>query len=128
VLIRDNPVDRLPAPPIPNAPDLSEQPAFTPYSVKPELKNPGELQKALERNYPRAYKEAGVGGTTLLWVFIDISGAVKNTKVVESSGHAELDEAAREVVTTTAKFSPAYNRDDRVPVWIQIPITFRVVV
>jgi TonB family protein len=127
VLIRDNPVDRLPPPPTPNAPDLSEQPAFTPYSVKPELRNAGDVQKALERNYPRALKDAGIGGTTLLWVFIDVGGIVRNTRVVESSGYAELDEAAREVMVTTARFSPAYNRDERVPVWIQIPVTFRAI-
>jgi TonB family protein len=125
VLIRDNPTDRLPPPPVPATPDISEQPVFTPYSVRPELRNSAELMQALERNYPRALKDAGIGGTTLLWVFIDIAGAVQNTRVVESSGYREFDEIAEQVVRGTARFSPAYNRDERVPVWIQIPITFR---
>jgi TonB family protein len=123
----DNPVDRLPPPPLPNSTDLSETPAFTPYSIKPELRNSADLQRALERLYPRAFRDAGIGGTTLLWVFIDIAGAVQNTRVVESSGYPELDDAAQVAVRSTARFSPAYNRDQRVPVWIQLPITFKSV-
>jgi TonB family protein len=126
VLIRDNPIDRLPPPPTPTTVDISEQPVFTPYSVSPELKNGADLQRALERSYPRAYKEAGIGGTTLLWIFINETGEVRNTRVVSTSGYEELDQVAREVMHTVAKFSPAYNRDMRVPVWIQIPVTFKV--
>jgi TonB family protein len=125
VLIRDNPAERLPPPPTPATPDLSEQPVFTPYSVRPELRNADELMRALERSYPQTLKDAGIGGTTLLWVFIDVAGAVQNTRVVETSGFTDLDRIAETVVRATARFSPAYNRDQRVPVWIQIPITFR---
>jgi periplasmic protein TonB len=127
VLFEDNPAQRLPPPPTPTEIDLSEQPSFTPYSVKPELKNPEELQRALERHYPNTFKDAGIGGTTLLWVFIDMVGAVQNTKVVQTSGYQELDDAAELAIRSTARFSPAYNRDQRVPVWIQLPVTFRSV-
>jgi periplasmic protein TonB len=125
VRFEDNPAQRLPPPPTPTEVDVADQPSFTPYSVRPELRNPDELQRALERHYPKTFKDAGIGGTTLLWVFIDVVGAVQNTRVVQTSGYQELDEAAQTAIRTTAKFSPAYNRDQRVPVWIQLPVTFR---
>jgi TonB family protein len=123
-LITDNPVSELPPPPTAQKMDLSAQPAFTPYEVKPDLKNRTEFARLLERRYPSAYKNAGVGGTVLLWVFIDETGAVKNTRVVESTGFEELDQVARDMMHEIAQFSPAYNRDQRVPVWIQMPVTF----
>lgn len=127
VLLRDNPADAMPmpAPPVPDAPDIAAQPTFTPYEVRPELKNGAEIQRVLERSYLRLLKDAGIGGVTVLWVFIDATGTVKNTKVTQSSEYGELDEVAQQVMLSTARFSPAVNRDQRVPVWIQIPVTFQ---
>ncbi len=61
-----------------------------------------------------------------LWVYIDEEGVVRNTKVVQSSGsgYPALDEAA-EAVMRQARFKPAINRDQRVPVWVQFPLTFQ---
>lgn len=128
VLLRENPTLPLPAPPAPRDVDISAQPTFTPYEVKPELKNGAELQKLLERSYPLLLKQAGIGGVTTLWVFIDPAGVVRNTRVVQSSGYAELDRVAQEVVERSARFSRAFNRDERVAVWIQIPVTFQAIV
>jgi periplasmic protein TonB len=124
-LLRDNPTTELPPPPTPTGVDIAQQPTFTPYEVRPELRNGGEIQRVLEQRYPSRYKEAGIGGNAILWVFIDESGAVRNTRIVESSGYPELDELAQSVLRETARFSPAYNRDTRVRVWIQIPISFQ---
>jgi protein TonB len=93
--------------------------------VKPEIRNRGDLQRLLERNYPAMLKDAGIGGTTVLWVFINETGSVQNTKVTQSSGYEKLDEAAREVMEQI-QFSPALNRDQKVPVWIQLPVTWQV--
>ena len=49
---------------------------------------------------------------------------MRNTRVVSSSGFTELDQVAERVMSEAARFSPAYNRDTRVPVWIQMPVTF----
>ena len=64
-----------------------------------------------------------LGGTVQVWFFIDEEGVVQRTLVNESSGHKALDDAAIRVADII-EFSPALNRDKRVPVWISIPITF----
>jgi len=57
------------------------------------------------------------------WFFIDDEGRVQRTQVNESSGHKALDDAAIKVADII-EFTPALNREKRVPVWISLPITF----
>ncbi len=105
--------------------DISAQPVFTPYTVKPDYVNGSEVMQALEREYPPLLRDAGIGGTALVWFFIDANGEVKNQKIQESSGHEAIDEAALRVAPVF-RFTPALNRDKAVPVWVQLPITFTV--
>jgi protein TonB len=70
-------------------------------------------------------RDAGIGGTTILWFRIDIEGNVVETQVFQGSGQAVLDEAAA-AVAAIMRFSPAMNRDQPVEVWVQIPINFTV--
>ena len=121
----DNPVEDLPPPPEEGGENLAAGPTFTPYTVKPELKNSSEVQRALEREYPPLLRDAGVGGTAVVWFFIDENGRVLDTQVAQSSGHASLDQAALDVAEIM-EFTPALNRDQRVKVWVQFPITFQV--
>jgi TonB family protein len=125
VTFDENPVSDLPPVPQGEGVDISAQPVFTPYEVEPELRNRAEFGRLLQRNYPPNLRDAGIGGTTLLWVFIDESGAVQNTRVQSSSGYDELDTAAQSVMEQ-AVFSPALNREQRIPVWIALPVTWRV--
>ncbi len=103
--------------------DISKAPAFTPYTVNPQLRNEQEVNRALERNYPPLLRDAGIGGTTTVWFFIDENGTVVNTKLFQTSGYDALDEAAM-AVAKIMRFSPAKNRDQIVRVWVQIPIKF----
>ncbi len=105
--------------------DLAKAPIFTPFTVKPEIRNRGEVAQALARMYPPLLRDAGIGGTVLVWFFINAEGKVERTLVREGSGHADLDEAALKVADIIT-FTPALNRDKRVPVWISLPITFTV--
>ncbi len=98
---------------------------FTPMTVRPEVKNRREVEQALEREYPALLRDAGIGGSTLVWFFIDEDGKVQDLQVRKSSGHASLDQAALKVAEVI-EFTPALNRDKRVPVWISLPITFQV--
>lgn len=102
-----------------------EEPVFTPYTVAPDLRNREEVGRALEREYPPLLRDAGIGGTVVVYLFIDEEGAVQNTRVHTSSGHTSLDEAALRV-GDVMRFSPAMNRDKKVPVWVSLPITFQV--
>jgi protein TonB len=125
VTFEDNPISELPPPPTGRGVDISEQPAFTPREVEPTLRNRTEFGRALERAYPPMLKDAGIGGRVLLWVFVNEQGQVANVKVQESSGYEQLDQAAEKVLRETAQFSPALNRDQKVPVWIALPVTFQ---
>lgn len=120
----DNPVEDLPPPPEEVVEtDIAAAPTFTPYTVKPDIKNRDELTRALEREYPPLLRDAGIGGTVYVWFFIDENGNVEKTQVDQSSGHKALDDAAL-TVADIIEFTPALNRDKRVPVWISLPITF----
>jgi protein TonB len=124
-----NPISVLPPPTTPREAsterDLAKAPIFTPFTVKPEIRNRGEVAQALARMYPPLLRDAGIGGTVLVWFFINAEGKVERTLVREGSGHADLDEAALKVADIIT-FTPALNRDKRVPVWISLPITFTV--
>ena len=78
----------------------------------------------MEREYPPLLRDAGIGGTVMVWFFIDEAGAVERTQVQVSSGHTALDNAAL-MVADIIQFTPALNRDRRVAVWIALPVTFQ---
>ncbi len=118
----ENPVDRLPPPPS-EASRLQAAPAFTPYTVAPRLRDPERATQIVKEKYPLILQQAGIGGTVVVWAFIDEEGVVRNCQVHESSGLARLDYAAVEAVMEFT-FEPALNYDVRVPVWIQMPIIF----
>lgn len=103
--------------------DIAAAPVFTPYTVKPDYVNGPEIMRALEREYPPLLRDAGIGGTALVWFFIDANGEVKNQQIQESSGHPAIDEAALRVAPVF-RFTPALNRERAVPAWVQLPITF----
>ena len=109
---------------LPGEPAVAEElPVYTPYDVKPDFRNKEELARALEREYPALLSDAGIGGTVMVWFHVDETGKVRKTQVHTSSGHRALDEAAIRVAEV-AEFSPAISRDEAVPVWISLPITF----
>jgi TonB family protein len=120
-----NTIDNLPPPPSAtgSGDDISRAPQFTPMTQRPELMNIRDVERALVRNYPPLLRDAGIGGTTTLWFFIDERGNVVRTQLHTSSGYAALDEAASKVADVM-RFSPAKNRDKIVQVWVEIPIVF----
>jgi len=121
----ENPVEELPPPPDEvTQTDISAAPTFTPFTVRPDIKNPDEVARALEREYPPLLRDAGIGGTVDVHFFIDEEGRVQRTLVNRSSGHPALDNAAI-AVANIMEFTPALNRDRRVAVWVSLPITFQ---
>jgi TonB family protein len=105
--------------------DVSAAPAFTPYTVAPTLRNREEIAALLQKSYPVLLRDAGVGGTVIMWIYVDDTGQVRNTRVKQSSQIEPLDSAASKV-SRQMRFRPAQNRDTRVPVWVSIPIHFDV--
>ena len=104
--------------------DIDAAPRFTPMTVRPTIRNMQEVQRALQRFYPPLLRDAGIGGTTVVWILIDEQGNVVRTQVHQSSGNEGLDDAAMRV-GEVIDFTPAMNRDRAVRVWVQWPITFQ---
>ena len=120
----ENPVESLPPPPgRASAAELAAAPTFTPMTVRPRLKNPDEVARLLQACYPKLLRDAGIGGTVHVWFFIDETGCVQRTLVHETSGYDAFDQAAIQVADAM-EFSPAYNRDRPVPVWVSLAIEF----
>ncbi|MEZ4414940.1 MAG: M56 family metallopeptidase [Gemmatimonadota bacterium] len=99
-------------------------PTFTPFTVRPDLKNAMRVTEELQAAYPPLLRDAGVGGTTNVWFHIQADGIVDDVRVQNSSGHPALDEAALQVARIM-EFTPALNGETPVPVWVAFPITFR---
>jgi periplasmic protein TonB len=116
-----NPVDLRPPPP--RRGEGLEPGDFTPMTIRPQLRNARDMARALERHYPAPLRHAGIGGTVTVWFLIDVDGRVRDTRINESSGFTALDQAALQVADRM-EFTPAYNRDQPVRVWVSIPITF----
>jgi TonB family protein len=104
--------------------EIERDPTFTPYDVGPELRNRIEFGRALAESRPAMAEEARTGRAVVLWAFVDESGMVTNTRLLRSSGEASLDRAAEQALRETARFIPARERGQRVPAWIQVPVTF----
>lgn len=102
---------------------LSLEPTFTPFEVEPEVQNVSEVMAALQGEYPPILRDAGIGGVAIVFFFINEEGVVAEARVQQSSGHEALDQAAVRVARQF-RFSPALNRGEPVPVWVQIPIRF----
>jgi len=121
----ENPVSVLPPPPPNTSTDIAAAPTFMPRTVEPRVLNRDDVVRAMEREYPAVLRDAGIGGTVTVFFFIDEAGVVRDRRIDRSSGVDGLDEAALEVAETF-RFSPALNRDRRVPVWVSLPIRFQV--
>lgn len=122
------PETTIPANPIPVAPPargggMPEPGEFTPMTVRPRLLNDRDVARALQRFYPPPLRDAGIGGTVVVWFFIDTEGRVRETRIHQSSGFDALDRAALQVADRMV-FSPAQNRDELVAVWVAMPVTF----
>ena len=69
--------------------------------------------------YPAEALAANRTGTVTLKFLIGTDGAVVDTGVAKSSGHADLDEAARTAIKL-CKFSPAIKKGKPVQEWLHM--------
>ncbi|HUE77081.1 MAG TPA: TonB family protein [Longimicrobiales bacterium] len=101
---------------------------FEPFHVEytlPALLNTEEVTALIRGQYPTRLAERGVGGETILWLWLDERGLVVRSVVSRSSGHPALDSVAG-TVANRMRFRAARNRDDPVRVIVQIPVSFRI--
>lgn len=65
-----------------------------------------KVEQVGNQNYPAAARRERVSGTLVLSVLLDQEGQVLSIELGSSSGHAVLDEAAREIVELASPFAP----------------------
>jgi protein TonB len=94
--------------------------------VRPALRNRDEFTRTLRERYPPALRNAGIGGTTTVWVRIDTSGKVLATRISRSSGNPVLDMAAQSLIQDVTQWSPAQSRGAPIAVWVAVPVTFSI--
>ncbi|MBA8889937.1 protein TonB [Dokdonella fugitiva] len=80
---------------------------------------------ALKLKYPATALRSRQQGEVLLSVLVDPSGNVQRIEIARSSGHADLDNAAREAVQR-AHFKPVLRDGQAIAAWGTVPIEFRL--
>jgi protein TonB len=129
-------VVRTDAPPVDTSPVLDQGeiqaeivedvgPPVNTFDPGPQLEQLGYLENPAPR-YPRVSIRNGDEGQVLLRVFVDANGRPLEVTVERSSGHRELDRAAREQVLAQWRFQPAQRAGVAVPAWALVPIDFRL--
>lgn len=109
------PVEAAAAPP---PPPVSAEPKSVSISQVGYLVRPNPI-------YPSRARRAGEQGTATVRVLIDMTGRPTNVSLDTPSGHAALDEAALSAVRA-AQFRPYAEGGIAQPVWVLIPITFKL--
>jgi TonB family protein len=92
---------------------------------RPRLLNRPQMTQILVANYPPNLRDARIGGTTGIVVWIDEKGGIGRRMISESSGNCQLDVAALSV-TKAMRFRPAQRNGKPVPTVVSFPVTFRV--
>jgi len=112
------PPPQIVAAPPPAAAPLPAPPKEIPASAIQYLEPPAPV-------YPRLSRRLGESGLVVVRVFVDVDGQPRQVQVLQSSGHARLDEAAVEGVRK-ARFRPCTENGQPVAGWARIPIPFEL--
>jgi protein TonB len=115
------------APPPPAPPPPAPAPVVVappPVAVAPPIFTADYLENPPPA-YPAASRRLGEQGRVILRVLVNAGGSAEQIQVRQSSGHARLDNAARDTVHGW-RFVPAKRGDMPVPAWVLIPISFRL--
>ena len=76
--------------------------------------------------YPREAMRQGLAGTVELEILVGIDGRPLDVRVVRSSGHRVLDQAARRAVLAQWTFQPAFRNGQAVQALGRVPIEFKL--
>lgn len=119
----DSQPDDLPMPPL--DPVVRADPRDT-IDLKPTLAASTHLQaiSAPPPSYPVEAIRNGLTGTVELEILVGVDGTPLEARVVRSSGHRLLDQAARKVVLSRWRFQPAVRDGREVQALGRVPIVF----
>jgi len=94
----------------------AETPEFVAYDTPPRPKH------IVKPRYPEIAKKAGIEGTVILQLLVDVTGKVLKTKVLKGLT-PDINKAAQQAAYATT-FYPAKQRDKAVKVWVSYPVRF----
>lgn len=115
--------DAEPAPTATIAPPMLPPPApAMPVQVMPHL----DLAKSREPEYPPQSRQLGEQGSVVLQVLVGTDGAVLDTKLVQSSGYARLDQAALRDIKASYRFVPGTVDGKPEPMWYTIKYNWKL--
>lgn len=118
-----SPIAELPPAAAP-APAVPPQPAARPVQ-RATVTSGVQYVRPPRPDYPAQSKRIGEEGRVVLRVLVNEKGEAERVEIQTSSGHARLDEAAREAVQH-AQFRPHMEDGEPVTVFAIVPITFRL--
>lgn len=102
-------------------------PVHPPEEIPPleehEVDEPPVAVTIVEPRYPELAREAGVEGTVLVRALVSRTGRIERIEIVRSS--PMFDDSAREGLARWV-FKPAWHQGRPVPVWVAIPVRFRL--
>lgn len=119
-------------PPAPPRPVAAEPPRTSapmeseaqPAAITPPVFNANYLDNPAPA-YPAPSRRMREQGRVILRVLVRTNGTAAQVQVRTSSGHARLDDAARDAVQQW-KFVPARRGAEPVEEWVLIPVSFRL--
>lgn len=110
-------------PPVPPDASIMKTPQYVHHTTRPELANRWQVKKTLERYYPPFLRDDRIGGTAVVYLFVNTDGSVAETALKTSAGHPSLDWAAVRAAKL-ARFLPASNEGIPVGIWIEMEMPF----
>ncbi|MGD8495848.1 MAG: M56 family metallopeptidase [Gemmatimonadales bacterium] len=97
--------------------------SYVPRDEQPVLLNREALVATMRAKAAEALGEGENGRTVGLYMFVDASGSVTETRVAAPSGSPDFDTAATQIARD-ARFEPAKADGEPVGVWIKLPFRF----
>lgn len=84
-----------------------------------------ELKKYLTINgtYPSDAKEKGLGGRVIVKFIVEKDGSISNAQISKSI-YPSLDKEALRLIQNMPKWIPAYNNEQAVRIWFNVPVSF----
>ncbi len=108
-------------PPVPPDARIMKTPRYVHHTTRPELANRWQVKKTLEQYHPTFLHDDGIGGTAVVYLFVNTDGSVAEAALKTSAGHPSLDWAAVRAAKL-ARFLPASNEGIPVGIWIEMEL------
>lgn len=94
---------------------------FVSYDKRPEpVGGPAAIRNAFV--YPEAFRNSGFAGKAIVNVLVNKNGEVEATRILQSSGHASLDEAAVTALKSVAWRPALYKNKPVNKVWVAVTV------